>query len=493
MNIYYKNLNPNDTDGVTGSMARLVVKRNNYPDYSCIVDFGMVQNSKLKPEQLYKMNGRNIPLDGGTNTENVPISDIWITHSHADHIGLLGRVSSIEELDNVPIRMTELCTKISTIILEDACHLHNKECEKYNKNKKSKNKQMIPYMTPKSVEEVLGRIRSYSYDQEIIVAEGITVQFLSAGHLSGASSILFTIRDGEYEVERVLFSGDTSGIKPVPFTKPLNIKGLKINHIISEATYNDRRIEEDNFEEEFENYIKETCIEKRGKICCPVFSVGRSTNTLMKLRKVYEKNPQFKDIKIYFCSPLACKSHKILCDKSNLEFYDEQWHEEIDIINWGQVEYVENFKHLQKVLSTTEPCIYLASAGMVQAYSQYIIGRLISKKINRIVFLGYQAEGTKGRLLLDGIQKSMTIEDEDGTKKSVLIKSKISETKGQSGHSDYKDLCDLWSSVEKKKLKTILLNHGNPEGMEFFKNELEKVLPNVNVKITKYNELVRLV
>lgn len=85
MNIYYRNLNINcNKDGVTGSMALLTVKRDNYPDYNCIVDFGMVQSSKLKPIELYKMNGRNIPLGGdSSNIENAMISDIVLTHSHA--------------------------------------------------------------------------------------------------------------------------------------------------------------------------------------------------------------------------------------------------------------------------------------------------------------------------------------------------------------------------------------------------------------------------
>lgn len=83
MNIYYKNLNINDKDGVTGSCALLTVKRENYPDYNCIVDFGMVQNPRLNMEQLYKINGRKLPLGGGSTHENVIVNDILITHSHA--------------------------------------------------------------------------------------------------------------------------------------------------------------------------------------------------------------------------------------------------------------------------------------------------------------------------------------------------------------------------------------------------------------------------
>jgi len=483
MNIYYRNLNENcNGDGVTGSMSLLTVKRNNMNDYNCIVDFGMVQSSKLKSYQLHKLNSREIPID-------MNIDDILITHSHADHIALLGRVPGISQLDNAHIRMTELSAKIANIILQDTCHLHMKECEKSAKNK---GKPMTSYITQKSTDEVIERIQSYSFDQEIRLTEGIVMTFLSNGHLSGSASILIEIREGLYEKKTILFSGDTSGTKPIIFTKPLDIKERKIDFIVSEATYNNKLIEKDNFESEFTKYIQETCIEKKGRIICPVFSVGRSSNCLVKLRNVYKLHPEFKDIKIYLASPMACKSHHLLCSKTNLEFYADEWQEEIDIVDWNQVEYIESFKALLKMLNNPDSCVILASAGMVKAYSEYVIGQLISAKKNRVVFCGYQAEGTKGRLLLDGIQKTMTVEDQDGNRKSVGINAKISNVVGQSGHLDYKDLCKLWSSVEKKKLKTILLNHGNPDGMHFFKKELEKVLPNVDVRITKYNEVVRL-
>jgi len=132
MNIYYRNLNANcNGDGVTGSMSLLTVKRENMADYNCIVDFGMVQSSKLKSDKLHKINSREIPID-------VNVDDILLTHSHADHIALLGRVPSIPQLDTAHIRMTELSAKIANIILQDTCHLHMKECEKSSKIKVNK-------------------------------------------------------------------------------------------------------------------------------------------------------------------------------------------------------------------------------------------------------------------------------------------------------------------------------------------------------------------
>jgi len=405
---------------------------------------------------------------------------------------LLGRVPSITELDHAHIRMTELSAKIATVILQDACHILLKEHEKSVKKSKDKKQQTVPYITQKSTDDVIERIQSYSFDKQILVDEGIKITFKSNGHLPGSASILMEIREGSYEKKTILFSGDTSGTRPFMLTKPLDIKENKIDFILSESTYNNKLIEKNNFESEFVKYIQETCIEKKGKIIAPVFASGRSTNSLIQLRHVYEQHPEFKDIKVYLCSPMACKLHKILCNDTNKEFYAEEWHDELDIVDWGQVSYVESFRAVVKMLNNPDPCVIFASAGMIGAYSEYIIGQLVSTRKNRVVFLGYQCVGSVGDSLQQGIQKTMTVEDEEGKRKSVNINAKISTVKGMSGHSDYKELCKLWSSVEKKKLKTILLNHGNPDGMHFFKKELQKALPNVDIKITKYNEIVRL-
>ena len=144
---------------------------------------------------------------------------------------------------------------------------------------------------------LIERIRSYSFDQEIILEKDIVMTFLPNGHLSGSASILIEIREGAYEKKTILFSGDTSGTKSIIFTKPLDIKERKIDFILSESTYNDKLIEKDNFETEFTKYIQETCIEKNGRIICPIFSVGRSSNCLVKLRKIYKEHPEFKRCK----------------------------------------------------------------------------------------------------------------------------------------------------------------------------------------------------
>jgi metallo-beta-lactamase family protein len=124
-------------------------------------------------------------------------------------------------------------------------------------------------------------------------------------------------------------------------------------------------------------------------------------------------------------------------------------------------------------------------------YIKYILSKTITHKNNRVVFCGYQAEGTMGKLLIDGIQKNITIDDEEG-KKVVPIKAQINMINGLSSHGDYKDIINMFSKIEKKKLKNVLLTHGEPSVMDFYKNEWEKAFRGVNVRIPKYNETIKL-
>ena len=482
MNIYYRNLG--SAKQVTGSCHLIQIKNlEGIKDTNIIVDMGQVQDGSLSTAQLYKINGRPFPIDFKD------IDAICITHSHADHCCLVGRLPALGYEGD--ILTTELSLELYAVNLRDGAFLHIKELEAYNKKRKGKQSELQPLYTPQSVETMINRTRGYSFNQEVIINEKVKIQFLPSGHLSGASMIEVTIQD-EYDVKRLLFSGDTSGLKSIPFTKTPDLTKKKYHAIWSESTYGDRLIPKSNPIEELTKHIQDTCINYRKSILIPVFSIGRSTNMLYYLKETFENNPQFKDIPIYLCSPMACTSHNIIGRDASFDFYDDKWKEHKDLWKWGQVEYITSFEQVGKLAMDKQPKILCASSGMLTGgYSNYFMTKMLPKKHQKLLFCGYQGVNTNGRVLLDGVQKSITVE-EDGKKISLPIKADIAILQGMSGHADYRELIELYSQVEKKKLKYFILTHGDETACKHFKNELNKSFKNTEVKIPNYGELIKI-
>lgn len=485
MNIYYRNLGASKQ--VTGSCHLLEIKNiEGEKDIKIIIDMGQVQDGSMSFNQLYKWNGRRFPIDFSE------IDYVVLSHSHFDHCSLLPRLPALGY--NGTIITTQLSAELSEINLLDACKIHLKEIEKENNIKKKKtNKYKEPYIplfTQASTQWAIDNMRGYSYNQEIILNSKVSLKLIPSGHIGGASMVLITIKDG-YE-KNILFTGDTSCERDIPFTMKANIENMKIDYIITENTYGDRLIPKCNPVDEFAKYIKETCIEKQSKLLAPVFSISRSTNVLHYLKLAYEKYPELNEIPIYLCSPMAVKSHRVLGKDSSFEYYDDKWYEYKDLWNWSKITYVDSFKRMKEIMSRKEKAIYCASQGMLEAgFSQYIASQLLPKKNNRIVICGYQGVSTMGRNLLDGVQKSITIIDIDGNKSKVPIRADISMIDGLSSHADYKSLIDMFKTTKWTKIKKIIVVHGNEETCYIFANKLKNNF-NADVCVPNYGDIIKL-
>lgn len=486
MNIYYRNLGASKQ--VTGSCHLLEIKNiEGEKDIKIMVDMGQVQDGSLSFNQLYNINGRRFPVDFSE------LDYIVLTHAHYDHCSLLPRLPALGYEGS--IITTQLSAELSEINLLDSCKIHLKEIEKQNnvkKNKSGKYKEpYIPLFTQASTEWVIDNMRGYSYNQDIILNSKVSMKLIPSGHIGGAGMVLVTIKD-MYDYKNVLFTGDTSCERDIPFTMKASINNLKIDYIITENTYGDRLIPKSNPIDEFARHIKETCIEKQGRILAPVFSISRSTNVLLYLKLAYEKYPELNNIPIYLCSPMAVKSHRVLGKSSSFEYYDDKWDDYKDLWNWSKITYVDSFKRMKEIMLRNEKAIYCASQGMLEAgFSQYIASQLLPKKNNKIIICGYQGVNTTGRNLLEGIQKTITITDIDGKKSKVPIRADISMIDGMSSHADYESLISMFMSTKWTKIKKIIVVHGNEETCNIFADKLKKNF-NAEVYVPNYGDTIKL-
>ena len=485
MNIYYTNMGSAKT--VTGSSHLLEIKDlDGEKDLKIVVDMGTFQDNTCSFSKLYEINSRKYPTDFSD------VDYVMVTHGHLDHLGNLGRLSALDFKGK--ILMTSLTAELMEINLLDNCRLHNKQIEKENKAREKKKKTCEPYIplyTQASVQWAIENTRGYSYNKEVKLNSKVSATFIPSGHISGASCIVITINEKD-NIRRMLFTGDISCDRNIPFTKKLNIKDEKFDYIQTENTYGDRLIPKTDIVAELKNYIIETCMVRNSKILIPVFSIARSTNMLFYLKELYKYNPKFNEVKIYFISPMACKAHSVIGKDVNFEFYDEQWKKHKDLWKWTNVEYIESFKKLQDIIDVNEKCIYLASSGMLTGgMSQFIASKLLIKKTNKILFCGYQAENSLGKQILSHEQKKITIVDIDGKKQEIPINCDIDLIDGCSSHADYEDIIKAFKTTKHSKIKKIIVTHGQEEVCDIFASKLKKEF-NADVHVPNYGETIKL-
>lgn len=475
INVVYKCLGASKS--VTGSCGLITIKVNN-KETNIIIDYGMVQNNTKSTGELFKINGADKPV----KWEN--IDTIILSHSHADHVSLLP-IAIINGYKG-DIITTAPSMRLTRLILTDSAYLQNKECVRYNKTAKGKKNPIYPLYSQRHVESTLERFKGYDYNIPIKIDEYITITLKSTGHLLGASSIYIEVKD-RMESETILFTGDTSGLKKLVFTKQPDFTDLKIDHIISEGTYGNRLQSKNNVKEKLKEHIENTCILNKGQLMIPVFSVGRSTSVVSYLYDLFKENPEFEKVPVYLASPMANKSHLIYGDSDSFNFYDEENEKYKGMFLWEHLQKIEDYTVLEKEVLNSEPKIILVSSGMISGgYSVAVATSVLPSEKNTILFCGYQGLGCNGRYILESeLGKKIKIDNKEVKRNCNL------DFMSMSSHGDYRDIINMFKTMRHKKIKTIFLQHGDLEALTEFKEHLNKEF-NAEVVIANYNMIYKL-
>ena len=458
---------------VTGSCTLLQVDNLNI-----LVDYGITQDNTKSYSEIYEINNKELPVDASD------IDILLVTHVHADHQNLAPLL--VARGFKGSIITTALTAELMDISLRDSAYILNREAETINK--KRKNNKVLPLYLARHVDMTMGMVKGYDFNYPIKISEKVSVELLPSGHIAGAASIMITYCENDFSKKRVLFTGDTSGVlRDKAFTMKPNFEKLKPTAIICESTYGDRLHSKVNPQVELEKHIRETVYEGKKTLLIPTFAIGRSTEVLHMLKKIYEENSDFESIPIFLASPMACKAHNVIGSSDSFNFYDGKWLEERDLWYWDRVTYIDNFKDVQSKLANGHPKIILASSGMIQGgYSSYLSTIFLPNKGSKILFCGYQGKLTTGDKTLNGEQKTISI---DGVQ--VKKRADIAFLGGMSSHADQDELVELLSQVEKKKVKKIIINHGDTESSRSLAKELEKNF-NSEIIIPDYKQIIKM-
>ncbi|MDO5564504.1 MAG: MBL fold metallo-hydrolase [Eubacteriales bacterium] len=434
---------------VTGS-AHLLKINNKY----VLVDYGMKQGINMY---------ENVPLP----IKASQIDYLLVTHAHIDHTG------------NIPILVKNgfmgdiICTyatkDLLEIMLKDCAHIQEQEANLKNKNALRKGeKQVEPVFNIQDVEKTLNLIKAFHYNDIIKLFDGLEINFVDAGHILGSSSIELFATEGNI-TKKIVFSGDIGNDEKPIIKNPTYIQNA--NYVIMESTYGDRFHKKDiNHEDDLMRIIQET-LDRRGNVVIPAFAVGRTQEILYLIKQIKIKNliKGHDDFKVVVDSPMAVRATEVYKDALDECFDDEtieMLKKGINPISFHNLNLCITQEESMALNDDMEPKVIISASGMADAGRiRHHIKYNVYRSESSIVFAGYQAEGTLGRLLLDGIKEIKLFGDK------FAVKAHIEVINDMSSHADKNGLIK-WASAFVDNPKVFLV-HGQDEAMESLSEELK--------------------
>ncbi len=428
---------------VTGSKYLLTIGSK-----KIMVDCGMFQGLK----ELRLRNWQSLPIDVSE------VDAVLITHAHIDHIGYLPRLH--REGFRGQVICTQATKSLMRIMLLDSAKLQEEEAEFAARKGYSKHNPPEPLYKTEDVDALLPLVRGYEYNTNIEVLPGMEILFRYAGHILGAASIEMLVR-GDTQTKKIVFSGDLGRYNNPILYDPATITEADV--LLIESTYGDKENPADHPEDTLAAIINET-VEKGGSVVIPAFAVGRSQAILHYLQKL-ENAHKIPVLPIYLDSPMAVTvsdlyaehldSHKLPLD-----------HSDNDIFFLKDLHYIEKSEQSKQLNSIKHPVIIISASGMCEGgrIVHHLFHRLPHEK-DTLLLVGYQAEGTRGRRILNGEPEIRMFGQE------VPVRCRVEYINGLSGHADRGELLRWLSSFTKEPKRTFIV-HGEPEAAQAFAHTL---------------------
>ena len=423
-------------------------------DTRFLVDCGMFQGG----DKEFMQNFDPFPFDPRS------IDFVVLTHAHIDHSGRLPRL--VKSGYKEPIYATPATCDLVEIMLLDSAYIQEMESEwRTRKAQRAGRGAVEPLYDQEDARRTLPLLRPVEYSKPKQLAPGVTVTFHDAGHILGSAFLALQLEEGGKKIE-VLFSGDVGQPSQPIIRDPEAI--LQTDYLVMESTYGDRlHKREGEPEQELAAILKEAK-STGGNVVIPAFAVGRTQELLFFLRQIMDK--QGLDMPIYVDSPLASRATEIY--RKHPEIFDEEaWkivQEPGGIFDFPQLKYTASADE-SKALNGVKGAVIISASGMADAGRiRHHLKHNVWRPEAHVVIVGFQAQGTLGRRLLEGAQ-TVRLFGED-----VAVKAHIHDLAGLSAHADQAQLLE-WASHFKPPKLTIV-THGETEASLSLKRLLEEKL-----------------
>lgn len=402
----------------------------------------------------------------------VPPTDITavvLTHAHIDHCGYLPRL--VKDGFKGRIFCTQVSAEIAKIVLEDSAKLQAEDAA-YKKKRHAKEGRKSPFpieplYTQEDVQATCGLLSPAKYDSKVHVGGGINVHFLDAGHILGSSAVEMNIReDGRTRV--IVFSGDIGRWDRPILRDPVPCPAA--DYVLVESTYGDRLHEASvRVEDQFATVINDTC-RRGGKVIIPSFAIERAHEILYYLNGLLMAN-RIPHLKVHLDSPMAVKVVEVF--KRHLEILDEDMKALLknghSPFLFPELQLTQSVEQSKALNETRESMVIIAGAGMCNGGRiKHHLANNISDPKHTVLFVGYQAEGTLGRLIVEG-RKEVRIHG-----MTYPVRAQVTQVRGFSAHGDRTELLRWLDHEQGPVPKHVFVVHGEVESSKAFCETLRR-------------------
>lgn len=440
---------------VTGSCHLVTTEK-----HQILLDCGMFQGGKKEEAQ---------------NTEPFPfnpaeIECVILSHAHVDHCGRLPLL--VKQGFSGPIYCTDATADLLKVMLPDCAHIQQNEAEWQSKKAVRKGLPPVePMYTMEDANAALKLVEPILYDQLFNINDQMHAVFNDAGHILGSAITELWITENEKTV-KLVYTGDI-GVDDRPILRdPKKIK--KADFVVMESTYGDRLHESNESSIKALIEIIEETVKRGGNVIIPSFAVGRTQELIYELNRFYESDEYYhnllKNVQVYIDSPMAVTTTQVF--RKNAQVFDAETKNYIlngdNPLDFPNLNFTRTSNESKALNEDNRPKIIISASGMCDAgrIRHHLKHNLWNPK-SSIVFVGYQANGSLGRRIVDG-EKEVSVLGE-----KIFVQAKIYNLEGFSGHADYEGLID-WVKGLQKAPQHIFLVHGETEAKEALEQKIRE-------------------
>ena len=389
------------------------------------------------------------------------IEYVLLTHAHIDHSGMLPLL--VRQGFRGKIYATAETMNLCAIMLADSASIQEKDAEyQTKKNLRAGKEAAEPLYTAEDVENTMKLFRPCAYGQVIPVDEGLAVRFTDAGHLLGSASVECFLSEGEKRVS-MAFSGDVGNVDQPIIKDPCPLEGA--DYVMIESTYGNRLHDRTADPIPVLTEVLRKTFARGGSVIIPSFAVGRTQELLYFFREIKQRNllPEFPSFPVYVDSPLSNEATAIFlqcgvdCLDEDARAVMRQGENPIWFEGLNTIVSADESKALNE---NTDPKVIIASGGMCEGGRiRHHLKHNIWNAANTVLFAGYQANGTLGRIIYDGAKHVKILGEE------IEVKAEIELLNGVSGHADQAGLL-RWLEQMGRKPARVFVNHGDDGNCE---------------------------